>query len=175
MTFLAKNDCFRNLKSRACNINRKWDLPEWSRTIGEIVNFARQTPLEIDRLAFSYNHFDSDCLVSMSGRLYSCAWLLLFEVLLEILSLCLVSCGIRSTTLNVVSVIVNYICLKCLFIPEIPFSNKSSIIKIIFHWLSTTRTPKIGTICCWGNEYMARLGISNVVVCNGNLKEVWNK
>ena len=44
-TFLAKNEYSRNFKPRACNINRKRDLPECSGTTGEIVNFARQAPL----------------------------------------------------------------------------------------------------------------------------------
>ena len=39
-TFLAKNECFRNFRFRACNINRKRDLPECSRSTGKIGNFA---------------------------------------------------------------------------------------------------------------------------------------
>ena len=80
---------------------------------------------------------------STFGRLNSCTLLLLFEVLREILSQCLISYGICSTTLSVNSVIVNYICWKCLLIPDIFLSNKSSIIKKTFHWLSSTRTPKV--------------------------------
>ena len=44
-TFLERNECSRNFKSRACNINRKRDLPEGFRATGEIVNFARHAPL----------------------------------------------------------------------------------------------------------------------------------
>ena len=44
-TFLEKNECSRNLKSGASNINRKRDLPECCRSTDEIVNFARQAPL----------------------------------------------------------------------------------------------------------------------------------
>ena len=51
---------------------------------------------------------------STSGRLNSCAWLLLFEVLCVIISL--LSFGICCTTLSVDSVIVNYLCWSCLFI-----------------------------------------------------------
>ena len=66
---------------------------------------------------------------SPSGRLHFCSWLLLFEVLREIKSFCLVSCGICCIPLSVDSVIVNYLCWKCLFVPEISSENKSSIIK----------------------------------------------
>ena len=83
---------------------------------------------------------------STSEILNSSAWLLLFEVLCEILSLCFVSCEICCTTMTVDSVIANYICWKSLFIPEISSRNKSSVIKKTFYWLSTTRTPKIVTI-----------------------------
>ena len=44
VAFLAKNECSRNFKSRACNINRKRDLSECSRTIGKIVDFTHQAP-----------------------------------------------------------------------------------------------------------------------------------
>ena len=40
-----ENECSRNLKPRAYNINRKRGLPECSRSIGEIVNFACQATL----------------------------------------------------------------------------------------------------------------------------------
>ena len=44
-TFSAKNECSRNFKSRAFNMNRKLDFPECSRTTGGIVNFTHQAPL----------------------------------------------------------------------------------------------------------------------------------
>ena len=66
---------------------------------------------------------------STPGILNCCAWLLLFEVMRKILSLCLVSCWFCCTTLNVDGIIVIYICWKCLFVPEISSENKSSIIK----------------------------------------------
>ena len=44
-TFLTKNECSRNLKSRTSNVNRKRDLPKCSRSTGEIGNFARQAKL----------------------------------------------------------------------------------------------------------------------------------
>ena len=53
------------------------------------------------------------------------------------------------------SVIVNYLCWKCLFDREISSANKFFIIKWTPHWLSTAWTPKIGTILCfkWGWMY----------------------
>ena len=44
-TFLTKNDCFRNFKSRVCKTYRKYNTAEYSRTFGKIVNFARQALL----------------------------------------------------------------------------------------------------------------------------------
>ena len=111
-------------------------------------NFASQAPLLIALLAFSWDSFSTLAVTSTSGRLRSCAYQLLFEVLREILSLYLVSWGNYCTTLKGDSVIVNYTCWKWLFIPEISSRNKSSIIKRSFHWISTTRTSKIVTISC---------------------------
>ena len=81
--------------------------------------------------------------------------MLLFEVLHEILSLCLVSSEICFTTLSMDSVIVNYLCWKYLFVPEINSGNKSSIILRTFID-STTQTSKIRTIWCqeWSEELM---------------------
>ena len=93
-----------------------------------------------------WSFFDSDCLTTTSGRLNFCAWLLLFEVLHEIISQYLISFGIYCTTLSVNSFIVNYLCWRCLFVPDTSSVNKFSVIKRTFHWLSTTRTPKIATI-----------------------------
>ena len=73
---------------------------------------------------------DSDCLKSStSGRLNSCAWLLFFEVLREIISLCSVSCGICCTTLSVDSIIVNYRCWRCVLLIE----NKNYNFQWNFH------------------------------------------
>ena len=92
---------------------------------------------------FQLCSFSTLTVTSTCGRFNSCVWLLLFKVLREIISLCLVSFGIYCATLSVDRVIVNYL---CLFDPEISSINKFSVIKKLFHWLSTTRTPKIVTI-----------------------------
>ena len=57
--------------------------------------------------------------------------------------LCLVFCGICCTMLSVDSVIVNYVRWKCLFVPEISSGKFLLSFKGLFHWLSTTRAPKI--------------------------------
>ena len=44
------------------------------------------------------------------------------------------------------SVIVNYLCWRCLFDREISCANKFFVIKRTLYWLSTTRTPKVVTI-----------------------------
>ena len=85
------------------------------------------------KLHYKYLHslsamiiFDPDCLTSTSGRLHSCAWLLLFEMLHVVISLCLVFYGICCTTLTVDSVVVNYLCWRSLFITETSPVNKYS-------------------------------------------------
>ena len=83
---LSKNECSRIFKSRAWNINRKRDLPECSRTTGEIINFQRHAPQKIASLDFSYDHFLLWLSMNTPGRLYSCSWLFLFEVLIFIRS-----------------------------------------------------------------------------------------
>ena len=94
--------------------------------------------------------FSTLTVTSSSGRLNSSVWLLLFEVLREIISLCLVFFGICWTTLSADSIIVNYLCWRCLFDQEISFVNKFFAIKRTFHWLSSTQTPKVKTICMCG-------------------------
>ena len=81
-----------------------------------------------------------------SGRLHSCASLLLFEIisllLREIISLRLVSCVICCTTLRVDIVIVNYICWKCLIVPKISSLNKSTFIYKILPLILNYTNPE---------------------------------
>ena len=44
-TFLGKNKCSREFKYQACNINKKQDIAEYSRTFGNIVNFVHEALL----------------------------------------------------------------------------------------------------------------------------------
>ena len=68
-------------------------------------------------------------LLTSTSRIFnSCAWLLLFEVLREIFSLCLISWRVSCTKLSVDSVIVNYPSWKCLIVPENSSDNKSTMI-----------------------------------------------
>ena len=89
-------------------------------------------------------------LTSTSGMLNSCSWLMLFKVLpesSEILSLSLSSGIICCTTRSMDSVFVNYSWWKCLSVPEIYSTNKSSIIsRTLSLHLNYTKSEDSNTI-----------------------------
>ena len=132
--FWGKNECFRNLKSRVCKINRQRKLQNLWRNCEFCTpscSINRGVLHSNERLYFELLSNPIGLFTSTSGILNSCTWLLLFEVLREsseILFLWLVSCEISWTTLSVDSINVNYSSWKCLYVPEISSVNKYSII-----------------------------------------------
>ena len=112
--------------------------------------------METKKGGFVKKFLEFSCVVQLSfwfltdtsapERLSYCVYLLLFEMLREIVSLCWVFIGICCTTLSVDSVIINYLFWRCLFDPEISSANIFFVIKRTPHWFLTTQTPKIVTI-----------------------------
>ena len=115
--FLAKKECSRNLNSRACNINRKRDLPEFFRWLAKLEILYAKLNYKYPHFTFSFS-FSILTATSAFGRLNSCVCLLLFEVLRQIIFLCLVFFWICCTTLSVGSIFVNYLLLKVLARPR---------------------------------------------------------